>query len=172
MGTFVLKVTFFEKQDEYSVKKARGEYTPEKIEWWEIYKWADRMLARRKVKKEVNKASRVKPAFVSKVKLFLLCVFFGWFGVHNFYAKNIAKGWTVLSLMTISIIVVVVEPLTRIMGVFVGGGFAFIVVTMWIYDLVSIILNRYKYKTVRMQFIRKLNVETRAKLGKKYINMK
>ena len=41
----------------YSVKKARGDYREPKIKWWEIYKLADRAFARRKIKKEVVKAS-------------------------------------------------------------------------------------------------------------------
>ena len=130
------------------------------------------MLARRKIKREVNKAARVKPEFVSKTKLFILCLLFGWFGAHNFYAKNNVKGWTVLSLLTVSIIVVLVDPLYKLMGVFAGGGCAFVVVSLWLYDIVCIIMNRYKYKITKMQFIRKLNIETRAKLGRKYINIK
>lgn len=165
-------VTFFENQEEYSVKKARGDYEPEKLKWWEIYKWADRMLARRKVKKEVNKAATVRPEFVSKTTMLLLCIFFGWMGAHNFYAKNTAKGWTIVGMLIATVIIVEVPVLYAFMGVFVGGGCGFIVVCMWIIDLFGIITNRYRYKITKMQFIRKLNVETRAKLGKKYINIK
>ena len=164
-------VTFLDNSS-YSSKKERGEFKPEKIEWWEIYKWADRMLARRKVKKEVNKAATVRPEFVSKTTMLLLCIFFGWMGAHNFYAKNTAKGWTIVGMLIATVIIVEVPVLYAFMGVFVGGGCGFIVVCMWIIDLFGIITNRYRYKITKMQFIRKLNVETRAKLGKKYINIK
>ena len=50
----------------YSVKKARGDYREPKIKWWEIYKIADRAFARRKIKKEVNKAARIKPEYINK----------------------------------------------------------------------------------------------------------
>jgi len=165
-------VTFFENQEEYSVKKARGDYEPEKLKWWEIYKWADRMLARRKVMKEVNKAAVVRPEFVNKGILAILCLLFGWMGAHNFYAKNNAKGWTVLGMFVAALIIVQVPVLYQFMGIFVGGGLGFIVISMWFYDFICICFNRYKFRITKMQFIRKLNTETRAKLGKKYINMK
>lgn len=165
-------VTFFETQEEYSVKKARGDYKPEKIEWWEIYKWADRMLARRKIKKEVNKAARVKPEYISKGKLLTLCILFGWMGVHNFYARNHVKGWTLLSMFIVMLVVVYTPVLYVIMGIFVGGGFGFVLLSMWMYDMFAIMTNRYKYRVTKLQFIRKLNIETRAKLGKRYIDIK
>lgn len=165
-------VTFFEKQEEYSVKKARGDYEPEKLKWWEIYKWADRMLARRKIKKEVNKAATVRPEFISKTKMLLLCLFFGWMGAHNFYARNKAKGWTIVGMLIAMVIIVKVPALNAFMGVFVGGGCGFVVLCMWLIDIFAIITNRYRYRITKMQFIKKLNVETRAKLGKKYIDIK
>ena len=75
-------------KQEYSIKKARGDYRPTKLKWWEIYKLADRAFARRKIKKDVAKAAKIRPDFISKTKLLLLAIFFGWFGAHNFYAKN------------------------------------------------------------------------------------
>lgn len=168
-------VTFFENlegQEEYSVRKARGEIKEDKIEWWEIYKWADKMLARRKIKKEVNKASVVKPDFISKTKMILLCLFFGWMGAHNFYARNTVKGWTILSMLTISIIIIQIPVLYQIMGVFVGGGLGFVVLFMWMHDFIALCFNKYRYRITKMQFIKKLNATTRAKLGKKYIDIK
>ena len=79
-------------EQSYSVKKSRGDYRPPKIKWWEIYKISDRYFARRKIKKEVSKAARIKPSFINKTKLLLLAIFFGWTGAHNFYAKNKRKG--------------------------------------------------------------------------------
>ena len=165
-------VTFFEKEEEYSVRKARGDVKQEKLKWWEIYKWADRLLARRKIMKEVNKAARVKPDFVSKIKMMILCLLFGIFGVHNFYAGNKKRGWAVVIMWVIILPVISIKVLYDFMGVFVGGGLGFVVMFMWVYDFICICFNRYKYDITKMQFIRKLNAETRAKLGKKYIDIK
>jgi len=165
-------VTFFESQEEYSVKKARGDVAQEKIKWWEIYKWADLLLARRKIKKEVNKAARVKPDFVSKTKMVLLSLFFGWLGLHNFHAGNKKRGWSVIVMLLIVLTIVLIEPLYIYIGSSVGGCLGFIVLSMWMYDFVCICFNKYKYDISKMQFIRKLNTATRAKLGKKYINIK
>ena len=176
MGNYDIKtsdVTFFEGKDtqEYSVKKARGEIEQEKIKWWEIYKWADKLLAKRKIMKEVNKAARVRPDFVNKTTLLILCLLFGWMGGHNFYARNYKKGFTMLILLTISLIVVQVEVLSYYVGVAIGGGFGFVVVFSWVYDLIGIVFNRYTFRTSKMQFISKLNTQTRAKLGKRYIDI-
>ncbi|MBQ9790793.1 MAG: hypothetical protein IJW24_04310 [Clostridia bacterium] len=165
-------VTFFEQQEEYSVKKARGEIKQEKLKWWEIYKWADRLLARRKIMKEVNKAARVKPDFISKGKLMILALLFGWLGLHNFYAGNKKRGWAVIIMWAIIIPVIMIDVLYNIMGVFVGGGLGFVVLSMWVFDFAAICFNKYKYDITKMQFIKKLNTETRAKLGKKYIDIK
>lgn len=166
-------VTFLEgvEAPTYSVKKARGEVKEEKLKWWEIYKWADRMLAKRKINKEVKKASHKIPFGISKVSMIILCLLFGWMGAHDFYAKNYKKGTFVLVSFTIAMIVVNVDVLARIMGVFVGGGLGFIVLALWLTDLVAIILNKYGYRISKEEFIANLNVETRAKLGKKYVNM-
>jgi len=168
--TFLEGVTEEQIRQTPSVRNARGDYKQEKLKWWEIYKWADRMLAKRKISKEVKKASRKIPYGISKVKMSLLCVFFGWFGIHNFYARNYKKGATMLSLMTISLVVVNVPVLAEIMGVFVGGGFAFVAMASWLADLYGLIFNKYKYRISKEEFISNLNVETRAKLGKKWIN--
>lgn len=153
----------------YSVKKARGEVTQEKIKWWEIYKWADRMLARRKINKEVNKAATATPVGISRVAMIIYCLLFGWLGIHNFYAHNFKRGWFVLVSFVIVIIVTSIDVLIEIMGVFVGGGLGFVVFAMWMIDLFSLFFGKYKYRISKEQFISNLNVETRAKLGKKYI---
>ena len=165
-------VTFLEGMETptYSVKKARGDAPViEKLKWWEIYKWADRMLAKRKIMKEVNKASRKIPYGINKVSMIILCLLFGWMGAHDFYAKNNKKGWTILSFDIVVGIVLSVPVLYKIMGVFVGGGLAFFVLFIWIFDFIDLLMNRYKYRISKEEFISNLNVKTRAKLGKRYI---
>ncbi len=156
----------------YSVKKARGDYRPPKIAWWEIYKIADRAFARRKIKKEVNKAAKVKPDFISKTKLILLAVFFGWLGVHNFYVKNKKKGWTsLISCFAISLIFIVAPEFFMPVRVSIGGLFAFIVFWIWWGDIINIAFGSFKYRIQKEKFIEQMNIETRAKLGEKYIDM-
>ena len=161
-------------EQSYSIKKSRGDYVPPKLKWWEIYKLADRHFVRRKIKKEVNKASKVKPNFVKKSKLLLLCIFLGFTGAHNFYARNKRKGWTsVVTLILcvgITILAMNFEIFTKIQ-ISVGGCAGFINVFMWISDIINIITNQYKYRIQRVKFISYMNVETRAKLGEKYIDM-
>ncbi len=163
-----------EKQT-YSVKKARGDYRKPKIKWWEIYKLANRSFARRKIKKEINKAAKIKPDFVSKPKLLTLAIFFGWFGTHNFYAQNKKKGWVTLffcalwmgigicSMQNVSPFFNRIESICGLSG--------FVVLMIWISDIINIIFNNFKYNIQRVAFISKMNIETRAKLGEKYIDM-
>ena len=157
----------------YSVKKARGDYREPKIKWWEIYKFADRAFARRKIKKEVNKASKIKPEFVKKSTLLTRAVFLGWCGSHNFYAKNTKKAWTsVISLilwMGIAFFAPVIPVLNKIQ-VSVGGCAGFIVLFIWFGDIFNIVFNSFKYRLQKEKFIFSLNIETRAKLGEKYID--
>ena len=164
-------VTFLEDIDykSYSTKQAKGEKPArEKIKWWEIYKWADLMLARRKINKEVKKASYKIPYGISRTKMLLLCIFFGWFGAHDFYAKNNKRGWTVLSFNVVVALVINIPVLYKIMGIFVGGGLGFVLVVMWLTDLYGIITNHYKYRISKEEFISNLNVATRGKLAKRY----
>lgn len=164
-------VTFLEDIDlkSYSSKKAKGEKPArEKIEWWEIYKWADLYLARRKINKEVKKASHKIPYGISRTKMLLLSIFFGWFGAHDFYAKNNKRGWTAVSFLTIVAIVLNVPVLYKLMGIFVGGGLGFAMLVMWFGDIFAIATNRYKYRISKEEFISNLNLSTRGKLRKKY----
>lgn len=155
-----------------SIKKARGDMPKqEKLKWWEIYKWADRMLAKRKISKEVKKASRKIPTGISRGVMITLCLLFGWMGAHNFYAKNTKKGWFVLTSGAIVVLVISVPVLYEIMGIFVGGGLGFVVSAMWFLDIIGVITNRYKYRISKEEFISNLNVETRLKLGPKYVNL-
>lgn len=159
----------------YSIKKARGEYEPEKIKWWELYKLANRAFARKKIKKEVNKAAKIKPDFVNKTKLLLFAIFFGWFGAHNFYVQNKKKGWFMLvcSILWLGIGALSMEGVKFFQSIelAIGGFSGFLLITVWISDIINIIFNNFKYKLQRDEFISNLNIETRAKLGEKYIDM-
>lgn len=165
-------VTYLEGVDtkSYSVKKARGEApVQEKLKWWEIYKWADRVLARRKINKEVNKASHKIPFAIHKAPMLIYAILFGWMGAHNFYAGNYKRGWTVLAFDVVVAVVLNVPVLYEIMGVFVGGGLGFVILCMWLKDIFNIVIDKYRYRISKEEFISNLNIETRAKLGKKYI---
>lgn len=167
-------VTYLEGIDKqtYSVKKARGD-TParEKLKWWEIYKWADLMLARRKINKEVKKASYKQPYGISKTKTMLLAIFFGWMGAHNFYVGNYKRGWTMLAIDLILPFIIYIPALYAFMGVFVGGGLGFVLMVMWLADLIGLVTNHFKYRISKEEFISNLNIETRGKLAKKYWNL-
>lgn len=165
-------VTYFEgAKQPYGAKSARCERDDEKIQWWEIYKWADLYLARRKINKEVNKAARIEPAYIKHGVLLCLAILFGWMGAHNFYAKNRGKGWFVLSSLIIALIVVSVPAFKGVIDVSIGGGLGFVILIMWLSDVISIVMRRYKFRESKLKFIAKLNLETRKKLGKKYINI-
>lgn len=157
----------------YSVKKARGDYRPPKIKWWEIYKLADRSFARRKIKKEVSKAAKVKPDFISKGKLLTLAIFFGWCGAHNFYARNKRKGFVSLTFLTISILGMMLNevPFFKKMELWMIGFTGFVVMVIWVCDIVDILFNNFKYRIQKDKFIAGMNIETRAKLGEKYIDL-
>lgn len=161
-------------EQSYSVKKSRGDYIPPKIKWWEIYKIADRHFARRKIKKEVSKASKIKPKFVKKSKLLLLAIFLGFTGAHNFYAKNKSKGWWSIITLFVSMGVVILAEYSAFFSsiqISIGGCAGFVNVFIWISDIINIISNQFRYKIQKDQFISLMNVETRAKLGEKYIDM-
>ena len=164
-------VTYLPNTYDYSVKKARGEYEKPKIKWWEIYKWADLLLARKKVKKQVQKAGYYRPEPIKKKTAILLCIFFGWMGAHNFYARNNRKAWfTLFSVIFGSVVVLVNNSFFAKIKISVGGGLLFIVLFTWIWDLINIILNKFTYRISRWSFIDNLNAETRAILGDKYID--
>ena len=173
IGDRTMKLLEEKQQQSYSVKKARGDYRPERIKWWEIYKLADRSFARRKIKKQVAKASRIKPDNVNKWKLFFLCLFFGWYGVHNFYVKNRRRGWTSLIFFSISCLSMVFSgvPFIKSIELWLIGFTGFVVIFMWMSDLVNILFGQFSYRIQRDKFISSLNVTTRAKLGEKYIDL-
>lgn len=164
-------VTYLPSTYTYSAKKARGEYDAPKIKWWEIYKWADLMLAKRKIKKQVKRASHYRPQQISKSKLLTLCIFFGWMGGHNFYARNYRKGIFVLVAGLLGAFVAL-APFTFLnyIRTSIGGGLLFVVLFMWGMDLINIICNTYSYRLSKWKFIDCLNTDTRATLGAKYID--
>jgi len=167
-------VTFLEgvENPTQSIKKARGDMPKEeKIKWWEIYKWADRMLARRKIMKEVNKASTKIPQGVSKGGMIALSLLFGWIGAHNFYARNFIKAWLIVAFDVIITIILSVDVLEQYVGISIAGGLGFAVAFMWLVDIVAILFDKYRYKISKEEFISNLNVSTRAKIGKKYIDL-
>ena len=90
-------------------------------------------------------------------------------GAHNFYAGNYKRGWTVLAFDVVVAVVLNVPVLYEIMGVFVGGGLGFVILCMWLKDIFNIVIDKYRYRISKEEFISNLNIETRAKLGKKYI---
>lgn len=173
IGEETAKILEEKRQQTYSIKKARGDYKPPKIKWWEIYKIADRAFARRKIKKEVAKASKVKPDFISKGKLLALAIFFGWFGAHNFYAKNKKKGFVSLGFLITSFLGMMLNnvPFFKAIELWLIGFTGFVVLVIWISDVVNIIFNKFTYRIQKEKFISGMNIETRAKLGEKYIDL-
>lgn len=172
----IIEERYSKKQgDSYSVKKARGDYRLPRLKWWEIYKYAERSFARRKIKKEVSKAAKIKPDFIKKSKLLMLAIFLGWSGAHNFYAKNTKKGWvSIISLIVWIGVIVAAEyvPFFASISISVGGFAGFVnAVWIWMGDVIGIIFGGFKYRVQKEAFIFKLNVETRAKLGEKYIDL-
>lgn len=162
-------VTYLPETHTYSVKKARGEYVRPKIKWWEIYKWADLMFARRKIKKQVKRAGQYRPEPIKKGSLLTLCIILGWAGLHNFYARNHRKGWFVL-IACIFGSICVFNPVFKAVQVSLGGGLMFVVLLMWLFDIIDIIFNKYQFRLSKWRFIDELNVDTRAKLGMKYLD--
>lgn len=163
----VRDVSFLPKED--IVLKPKKHKIPEKLKWYDVAKWADRMLARRKIKRVVNRAATEIPPEVSKGTMIALCVFFGYFGAHNFYAKNWVRGGIILGCFLTSVIVLSIDVLRNAVGVSIGGGFGFVFLFCWIMDLIRIIINKYRYRESRRKFIGTLDFETRAILGRKYI---
>ena len=51
----------------------------------------------------------------------------------------------------------------------IGGLSGMIVMVMWLWDLFAIIFKKFRYRTTKLAYIKSLDVETRARLGTKYI---
>lgn len=155
-----------------SMKEARGDM-PKKPKWWDVPKHAENILVRRKIMKEVNKAGRDYPEKVKKWKMILLCVLFGYFGLHNFYEKDYKKGLIHLILFVVSIVIANLPwEFMKTTGLdwAVGGLCGFICIFWWFLDIFNLVFNKYVFKQSKDKFISKLNFNTRSKLGKKYIN--
>lgn len=167
----VKDVTYLPNTYTYSAKKARGDYDTPKIQWWEIYKWADLLMAKRKIKKQVRCASYYKPEQFSKTKLLLFSIFLGWTGAHNFYARNYRKGAFML-FCTIFGSFVVLAPFSflQYIRVSIGGGLLFVMIMMWMIDIINIVTGTFSYRLSKWKFIDCLNTDCRATLGKKYID--
>lgn len=176
----ISKYTYFGKTyNKYSadsekfVVKNNGEYEIQKLKWWEIYKWADRQLAKGKIKKQVNKEALKKPERVSIGVLLCLCLFSGFLGVHNFYAGNFKKGLVSgISFAVAMLFVIFLDKIPFFNAYFQGLLCAvpgLICILIWITDAIKIIFKRFRYSTSRMEYIKSLDLETRARLGKKYI---
>lgn len=159
---------------EYKQRKAKGEYGHDKLKWWEIYRWADLTLTRRKINKIVNKNSNMPPDNLSYVSMILLTILIGFTGLHNVYAKNYTRGIIMASLFTISMVVVALSesvPFFNSVLYSLGAFPGLIVFLMWFFDIFKVIFKKYIYKKSKLEYIKRLDVETRAKLSKKYIDM-
>ena len=53
----------------------------------------------------------------------------------------------------------------------IGGCAGFIVLLIWFGDIFNVLFNSFKYRIQKEGFIFAMNVETRAKLGEKYIDL-
>lgn len=163
-------VTYLPQTYTYSAKKARGEYTKPSIKWWEIYKWADLMLAKRKVKKQVKKASYYRPPQIKASTMGILCFLFGYIGIHNYYARNYRKGIVSTFCCIMGLIIIFTKNwFFNSIKLSLGGGLMFVAVTMWAADFINICMGKYKYRLSKWRFIDCLNVDSRAKLGYKYV---
>lgn len=150
-----------------------GKYELEKLKWWEIYKWADRQLVRNKIKKVVKKEAVKKPEGISSWCLGLLCLFAGFLGVHNFYAKNYKRGIVSAACFSMALIFVAVLDKIAFFSKYFQGLLCalpgIVVIVIWLTDFVAILFRRFKFRTSKISFIKSLDLETRARLGKKYI---
>lgn len=150
-----------------------GKYELEKLKWWEIYKWADRQLAKNKIKKAVRKEAVKKPERVSFWVLLSLCLVSGFVGVHNFYAGNIKRGLVSSISFAVAMIFVIFLDSIPFFNMYLQGLLCavpgLVCILIWFVDFISIIFKRFKFNTSRMNYIKTLDIETRARLGKKYI---
>ncbi len=153
-------------------KKTRKDYEMEKLEWWEIYRFADRCLAKRKINKYVKKEGRKKPENLSYVALLILCFTTGFLGLHQIYAKNYKRGIVMCTLMSIALFVVTFADKwawLKAIQYSIGAGCGFVALLMWVSDIINLLFKRFQFQTSRLAYIKTLDVETRARLGKKYI---
>lgn len=174
-------VSYFERtKNKYTpsnklVTDIGGKYEMEKLKWWEIYKWADRQLAKRKINKFVKKEAVKRPVGVSFWVLFFLSLFTGYLGLHNFYAGNNRKGIVSVVSFTLAFGFVIFLDKIEFFHTYMQGLLCavpgLIALFIWVSDFLSICLKRFKFKKSKIAYIKTLDIETRARLGKKYIYM-
>ena len=170
----VSDVSFFTEEEKR--KNAGKKYKmPEKLKWYDIFRWADRWLARRKVKRVVNKAATEIPERVNKWTMLSLCIFFGYMGAHSLYSRNWTRALVVMGSFVVTVVLCSI-PQVQAYGMrsdsvmhIIIAPLALIFLITWIFDLVRIIFNRFRYRESRNKFIETLNFDTRAILGKRYI---
>ena len=163
-------------KNNYKPKTAGEEidYKQEKLEWWEIYRFADRWLVRRAINKHVKKASVVRPERVSYWGLLLLTLFTGFVGGHSFYARNYRRGIVALSLFSFSMTMVALMDVIPFLLNFQYSLCAFpgfICLMMWVWDMLLVLVKKYKFRESKLNYIYSLDVETRARLHNKYIEI-
>ncbi len=163
-------------RNNYKPKTAGEEidYRQGKLEWWEIYRFADRWLVRRAINKHVKKASVVRPEKVSYWGLLLLSIFTGFVGGHNFYAKNYRRGIVSLSLFSFSLSMVALMDVFPFLLNFQYSLCALpglVCLMMWVWDILLVLFRKYKFRESKLNFIYSLDVETRARLHNKYIEV-
>ncbi len=172
----VSSIALFENKNanKYTAKRSGNynDYKQEKLQWWEIYKKADRWLVKRKLNKIVKQQGRVKPEKTSYWMMLFLTICTGFLGLHNFYAKNYKRAITSLSLFAWSITLVAlldVWPWLINVQYSLIAFPALICFLMWISDAIAVLFKRYVYRESKLNFIYSLDAETRARLGNKYI---
>ena len=104
----------------------------------------------------------------------MLSIFLGWTGAQNFYAKNKRKGWVSVVTLFLWLSVIYLSTKSKFfasIATSIGGGSGFICVFIWVSDIINVITNQFRYRVQIDKFISSMNVETRAKLGEKYIDL-
>lgn len=97
--------------------------------------------------------SSIKPRDVDKVKMFLLTLFLGFFGAGNFYVGKRGKGiFACISFITAFIATVLTTSFADVSIIndiaSIPVACAAITVIIWVSDLLSLLLNIYKYPVV------------------------
>ena len=115
-----------------------------------------------------------KPEEISYVKMFFLALFLGWFGAHVFYANDKKRGWAMVIMTVVCFSCATVIMKYSFMQYWLGtvvGVLGLILFCMWISDLVRILFKKFRFRDSKLDFIRTLDIKTRATLSKKYIDL-
>ena len=93
--------------------------------------------------------------------------------MHNFYAGNWKRGLVSAISFAIAMIFVVFLDGIAFFKTYMQGIMCavpgLVCMFIWLTDFVAIVLRRFKFRTSRLEYIKTLDLETRARLGKKYI---